>query len=87
MEVEQAPFAPAIPRCYLATLSIEHDLSQKLGLEAIAIGVSSFTLFHNTHTRGHSYHLCHVNFFGTRVIYDWSNLTSDIVTNIVLNQL
>ena len=84
MEVEQAPFAPAIARCYLAILSIEHDLSQKLDLEVIAIGVSSFTLFHNTYTRGH---LCRINVFGTRVIYDWSNLTSDIVTKIVLNQL
>ena len=83
MEVEQAPFAPAIARCYLAILSIEDDLSQKLDLEVIAIGVSSFTLFHNTHTRGH---LCRINVFGTRVIYDWSNLTSDIVTKIVLNQ-
>ena len=59
-----------------------------------------FTLSHNTHTRGHSfkllkppaYHLCRVNFFGTRVITDWNNLTTDIVTNsllklIVLNQL
>ena len=36
-EVEQAPFAPAIVRYYLmAILSIEHDLSQKLDLEAVA---------------------------------------------------
>ena len=27
VEVEQAPFAPAIARCYQAILSIEHDLS------------------------------------------------------------
>ena len=56
-----------------------------------------FTLSHNTHsyTRGHSfkllkppaYHLCRVNFFGARVINDWHNLTSDIVTNSSLNSL
>ena len=34
MEVEQAP---VIARCYLAILSIEYDLSQKLGLETVAI--------------------------------------------------
>ena len=52
-----------------------------------------FTLSHNTHTRGHSFklskppahHLCRVNFFGTRVINDWNNLTSDIVENSSLN--
>ena len=33
MEVEQAPFAPAIARCYSAILSIEHDLSQRLDLK------------------------------------------------------
>ena len=32
-----APFAPAITRCYLAVLSMEYDLSQKLDLEAVAI--------------------------------------------------
>ena len=45
------------------------------------------------HIRGHSfkllkplvYHLCSVNFFGTRVINDWNYLTSDIVTNSPLN--
>ena len=37
VEVKQAPFAPAIARCYQAILSIEHDLSQKLDLEAVAI--------------------------------------------------
>ena len=37
VEVEQAPFAPAIARCYMAILSIEHDLSLKLDLEAVAI--------------------------------------------------
>ena len=37
VEMEQAPFAPAITRCYLANLSIEHDLSQKLNLEAVVI--------------------------------------------------
>ena len=36
MKVEHVPFAPAIARCYLAILSIEHDLSQKLDLEAVA---------------------------------------------------
>ena len=46
MEVEQAPFAPVITRCHLAALSIEHDLSQMLDLEAVATvaianGVSS----------------------------------------------
>ena len=40
VEVEQAPFAPAIARCYQAILSIEHDLSQKLDLEAVAIVAS-----------------------------------------------
>ena len=46
------------------------------------------------HTRGHSfkllkppaYHLCCINVFGTRVINDWNNLTSDIVTNSQLNR-
>ena len=33
----QAPFAPAIARCYLTILLIEYDLSQKFDLEAIAI--------------------------------------------------
>ena len=38
MEVEQASFAHAIARCYLAILSIEHDyLTEKLDLEAVAI--------------------------------------------------
>ena len=52
-----------------------------------------FTISHNMHTRGHSfkllkppaYHLCRVNFFGTRMINDWNNLTSDIVSNSSLN--
>ena len=52
-----------------------------------------FTLSHNTHTRGYSFklskppahHLCRVNFFGTRVINDWNNLTSDIVEKSSLN--
>ena len=52
-----------------------------------------FALSHNTHTRGHSFklfkppahHLCRANFFGTRVINDWNNLTSDIVENSSLN--
>ena len=49
-----------------------------------------FTLSHNTHTRlkllkPPAYHLCRVNVFGTRVINDWNNLTSDIVTNSSLN--
>ena len=52
-----------------------------------------FTLSHNTHTRGHSFklskppvhHLCRANFFGTRVINDWNNFTSDIVENSSLN--
>ena len=37
VEVKEAPFSPAIARCYQAILSIEHDLSQKLDLEAVAI--------------------------------------------------
>ena len=37
MKVEEAPFAPAIFRCYLAIPSIEHNLSQKLDLETVAI--------------------------------------------------
>ena len=52
-----------------------------------------FTLSHNTHTRGHScklfkppaYRSCCINFFGARVINDWNNLTSDIVTDSSLN--
>ena len=52
-----------------------------------------FTLSHNTHARGHSFklfkppahHLCRANFFGTRDINDWNNLTSDIVENSSLN--
>ena len=54
---------------------------------------SLFTLSHNSHTRGHSfkllkppaYHLCRINFFGSRVINDWNYLTNDIVTNSSLN--
>ena len=46
-----------------------------------------FMFSHNTYTRDHlfkllkppAYHLCCVNFFGTRMINDWNNLTSDIV--------
>ena len=42
------------------------------------------------HTRGHLfkslkppvYHSCRVNFFDTRVINDWNNLTSDIVFSL-----
>ena len=53
----------------------------------------TLSLSHNTQTRGHSlklfkppaHHLCHVNFFGTGVINDWNNLTSDIVENSSLN--
>ena len=52
-----------------------------------------FTFSHNTQTRGHAYKLlkppahlsCRVNYFGTRVINDWNNLTSDIVGNSLLN--
>ena len=52
-----------------------------------------FILSHNTQTRGHAYkiikplahHSCRVNYFGTRVINDWNNLTSDIVGNSSLN--
>ena len=52
-----------------------------------------FTLSHNTQTRSHAYKLlkppphlsCRVNYFGTRVINDWNNLTSDIVGNSSLN--
>ena len=40
VEVEQAPFEPAIARCYLAILSIEHNLSQKFDREAVAIASS-----------------------------------------------
>ena len=32
-----------------------------------------------------AHHLCHVNSFGTRVINNWNNLTSDIVENSLLN--
>ena len=38
MEVEQAPFAPAITRCYfMSIITIDHDLSQELDLEAVGI--------------------------------------------------
>ena len=38
VKMEQAPFAPAITRCYLmAILSIEHNLPQKFDLEAVAV--------------------------------------------------
>ena len=40
MEMEQAPFAPAIARCYLAILSVEQA---KLDLEAVAIASSCVT--------------------------------------------
>ena len=40
MEMEQAPFAPAISRWYLAILSVEYDLSKKLDLEAVAKSIS-----------------------------------------------
>ena len=41
LEVEQAPFAPAIARYYLlAILSMENDLSQNLDLEAVAFAAS-----------------------------------------------
>ena len=39
VEVEQAPFEPAIATCYLAVLSIEHKLSQKFDLEALAVAI------------------------------------------------
>ena len=32
-----------------------------------------------------AYHLCRIKSFGIRVINDWNNLTSDIVTNSSLN--
>ena len=52
-----------------------------------------FTFSHNTQTRGHAYKLlkppahlsCRVNYFITRVINDWNNLTSDIVGYSLLN--
>ena len=47
------------------------------------------TLSHNIHMTGYSfellkppaYHLCSTNFFGTRVINDCNDLTSDIVAD------
>ena len=39
MKVEQAPFALVIVKCYLTNLSVEHNLSQKLDVEAVAIVV------------------------------------------------
>ena len=45
VEVEQAPFEPAIASCYMAILSIEHNLSQKFDLEAVAIASSELTVF------------------------------------------
>ena len=50
-----------------------------------------FTLSHNTqtievmHINSPAHHSCWVNYFGTRVINDWDNLTSDIVGNSSLN--
>ena len=52
-----------------------------------------FALSHNTQSRVHAYKLlkppahlsCRVNYFGTRVINDWNNLTSDIVGNSLLS--
>ena len=42
LEVEQAPFVPAIAKYYwMAILSIENDLSQKLDLDAVAFVASS----------------------------------------------
>ena len=32
-----------------------------------------------------AHHLCHVNSFGTRMINNWNNLTSDIIENSFLN--
>ena len=43
VEVEQAPFEPAIASCYMAILSVEHNLSQKFDLEAVAIASSELT--------------------------------------------
>ena len=43
--MEQAPFAPANARYYLmAILSIEHDLSQKLDLEAVYVAMLSLMI-------------------------------------------
>ena len=40
LEVEQVPFAPAIARCYSAILSKEHDSSQKLDSETVAVAIT-----------------------------------------------
>ena len=39
VEVESAPFAPTIARYYLAINLIEHDITQKLDLEAILVAI------------------------------------------------
>ena len=53
-----------------------------------------FTLSQSTHTRDHHLnYLSHLPIiyvtsnFGTRVINDWNNLTSDTVTNSLLNSV
>ena len=52
VEVEQAPFEPAIASCYMAILSIEHNLSQKFDLEAVAIASSELTVFVKSNRSG-----------------------------------
>ena len=46
--------------------------------------ISPFLIIFNL-SKPPAHHLCRVNFFGTRVINDWNNLTSDIVENSSLN--
>ena len=44
-ELEQAPFEPVIASCYMAILSIQHNLSQKFDLEVVAIASNKLTVF------------------------------------------
>ena len=61
MEVEQAPFEPAIASCYFTIFSIEHDLSQKFDLGAVAIASSELMVFvkSNKSTDGSELHDMH----------------------------
>ena len=56
MEVEQAPFAPANARCCLAILSVEHDLSQELDLETVAIANRVSSVKSNSSSELHDMH-------------------------------
>ena len=76
-----------------SVLYIRFRCGDLIFLFKLSNGYFELTFPHNTLTRGHlfkllktpAYHSCHVNFYGTRVINDWNNLTSDIVENSSLN--